>query len=134
MAVQESSQKRWEIEHVLELRVRKQRTRNYLRKNSDSLNNLTNDRFGSFAAVHDSTTRMAAIERIPVARLRFPGSPCLTVRFHQERSFKTLPNQQNDRPLSAMSGHGKPSLYVAANANDLAELRQLCIRIQGGGS
>ena len=62
-------------------------------------------RFGSLAVVHDSTTRMAAIERIPDARLRFPGSPYLTVRFHQERSFKTLSNQQNDRPLSAKSGH-----------------------------
>ena len=39
------------------------------------------------------------------ARFRFPGSPYLTVRFHQERSFKTLSNQQNDRPLSARTGH-----------------------------
>ena len=81
------------------------------RHNVDSLNEsgqtrrLLDVRFGSVAAYRHRISSTAAIERIPDARLRFPGSPYLTGRFHQERSFKTLSNQQNDRPHSANSGH-----------------------------
>ena len=62
---------------------------------------ISNVRFGSLAAPQHATIPVAAIVGQAAARLRFPGSPYLTVRFHQERPFKTLSNQQNDRPLTA---------------------------------
>ncbi len=73
---------------------------------------VTYVRFGSLAVVHHPTSRTSAFGCIP------------DVRFGQKPIFDSL--------LSANSGHGKHSLYVTANANDLAELRQLYIRIQGG--
>ena len=90
---------------MLRIRTPSQRQWGDLQSATPMIARCRDVRFGSFAAVHDSTTRMAAIERKADARYRFSGSCNLTGRFHQERSFKTLSNQQNDRPLSAISRH-----------------------------
>ena len=79
---------------------------------------MPNDvRFGSLAALQHRISSTAAIERIPDARLRFPGCSYLTGRFHQERSFKTLSNQQNDRPLTAKSGRSERVNWCAMSAD-----------------
>ena len=108
------------------------------RHNVDSLNEssqtrrLLEVRFGSEAVVQHHISRTAAFGgKAAIHDADFQNSN-LNDRFTQQRPFRTLENHQTDRQLTARSGHGRPRLNVTANANDLADLYQLCTRIDGG--
>ncbi len=64
----------------------------------------TNVRFGSSAALQDSTTSTAAIGGQAAVPLRFFKNQYLNVCYSQKRTFKPHQNREFDRPLTANSG------------------------------